>query len=68
MKLADYINEMGQSEFAKLHGISRVQAHYYTKLKATPKPKLAKQIVEFSHGVVSYEDIYAPIANKTKKN
>jgi hypothetical protein len=67
MTLSEYIREIGVSDFAKRFGVSERAATAYLYGARTPRPKLAKSIVEKTP--VDWEGVYAAdLKRKPKLN
>lgn len=60
LELHKYIEKIGPTKFSELVGVSVEQAHKYKNLKNAPHPRTARKIVELTHGLVDYKDIFEP--------
>lgn len=68
MKLKDYIDDIGASEFARLIGVSPAQVSKYQNYQEIPKPKIARRIRKLTHSLVDYSDIYEPYFEHQEKS
>ena len=62
MLLSDYIEEIGTERACNLFNVAPTTVQQWKNLQSAPKPETAFEIVKKSFGIVTWEDIYCPIA------
>lgn len=60
MQLSHYITQLGIEKTAELFSVSTVTARSWRDLESIPAPAKAHEIVQKTHGLVSWERIYGP--------
>lgn len=71
MKLKEYIDSdrvKNAAEFAQLVGVSSPALSLYISGDRTPRPAIAKRIIEVTGGLVSYEDLYGQLRTPIYKD
>lgn len=68
MNFHEYVRQMGVDKIASLYSVTTVTARSWRDLKSAPTPEKANEIIEKSHGLISWESVYAPYftAQKTE--
>ena len=60
LTLREFIDHLGPNELAMRLNVSKQAVSTWYTLTSAPKPITAGQIIELSHGLVSWESIYKP--------
>lgn len=60
MRLKDYINDYGQKKMAAKLDVDVSTVYRWEYLETAPVPEVAYKIVQLTHGLVDWNDIYQP--------
>lgn len=66
MHLNQYITQMGVDKIAELFGVTSVTVRAWRDLESIPSPAKANEIVQKTHGLVSWSTIYQPYFDSQK--
>lgn len=76
MQFHEFIDLVGAKKLSDLLDVSESNVYHWRNYTSSPRPFVAYQLIEFSLGALTWEDIYVPYvktnykldSNKTKLN